>query len=301
MSSEAETAADVCCANCGAAEIDDIKLEECGGCDLVKYCSDKCREEHREQHEEECKKRKAELHDNELFTQPGCTHHGECPICFLPLPIDRSKSIFWSCCSNVICNGCDYANFISNKHDKTKVRSCAFCREPANDVENDNRMMKRVKANDPAAMRSMGRTCYDKGDLKSAIEYWSKATNFGDSHAHYELGFTYMKGEGVEEDMKKAAYHFEKAAIGGHPEARHALACIEWENGNIDRAVKHHIIAANLGFDKSMKGLWKHYSFGNITKEDLEGTLRTHKAAVDATKSSQRDAAEVQKKLLYRR
>ena len=27
------------CANCGIAQVDDIKLEECDGCDLVKYCS----------------------------------------------------------------------------------------------------------------------------------------------------------------------------------------------------------------------------------------------------------------------
>ena len=36
------------CANCGIAAVDDIKLEECTDCDLVKYCSDKCREDHRE-------------------------------------------------------------------------------------------------------------------------------------------------------------------------------------------------------------------------------------------------------------
>ena len=51
------------CANCGVAEVDDIQLEDCDRCDLVKYCSDKCKEEHREQHAEECKKRKAKLHD----------------------------------------------------------------------------------------------------------------------------------------------------------------------------------------------------------------------------------------------
>ena len=50
--------ADLCCANCGVAEVDDIKLElkDCDGCDLVKYCSDGCREEHQEKHSEECKK-----------------------------------------------------------------------------------------------------------------------------------------------------------------------------------------------------------------------------------------------------
>ena len=51
VKAETEAAeADVCCANCGIAGVDDIKLEECNDCDLVKYCSDKCREEHREQH-----------------------------------------------------------------------------------------------------------------------------------------------------------------------------------------------------------------------------------------------------------
>jgi TPR repeat protein len=87
-------------------------------------------------------------------------------------------------------------------------------------------------------------------------------------------------------------YHYEKAAIGGHTYARHNLGIVEENNGHIERAVKHYIIAANLGFEMSIKVLWRHYSAGNITKEDLEATLRTHQAAIDATKSSQRDAAE---------
>ena len=73
-SSVAEAEADACCANCGIAGVDDIKLKECTDCDLVKYCSCKCRDEHREQHEEECKKRKEELHDRQLFTQPDISH-----------------------------------------------------------------------------------------------------------------------------------------------------------------------------------------------------------------------------------
>ena len=56
--------------------------------------------------------------------------------------------------------------------------------------------------------------------------------------------------------------------------------------------MKHFIIAAKLGYDESMKELWKHYSRGNITKDDLDATLRTHQAALDEMKSTQRDAAE---------
>jgi TPR repeat protein len=102
----------------------------------------------------------------------------------------------------------------------------------------------------------------------------------------------YRDGEGVEKDEEKKVYHYEKAAIGGHPYARHNLGCAEHKYGNFDRSVKHYIIAANLGFELSMKELWKHYSAGNITKEDLESTLRAHKAAIDAMKSRQREAAE---------
>ena len=72
------------CAACGIAEVDNIELEECDACQSVRYCSDKCREEHQQQHDEECKKRVAELHDEILFRQPESSHYGDCPICFLP-------------------------------------------------------------------------------------------------------------------------------------------------------------------------------------------------------------------------
>ena len=53
MSEESE--ADVsCCASCGITEIDDIKLVPCDGCDLVRYCSDECRQDHKSEHEEVC-------------------------------------------------------------------------------------------------------------------------------------------------------------------------------------------------------------------------------------------------------
>jgi hypothetical protein len=279
------------CANCGVAEVDDdIQLEDCDRCDLVKYCSDKCKEEHREQHAEECKKRKAKLHDKKIFTQPNGSHLGECPICFLPMPLDPPKTTFKSCCSKIICCGCEYSNFMSDGSNK-----CPFCREPApDDEERHERMMKRIKANDPAAMREVGAMKrYDEGDYVTAFNYLSKAAELGDADAHCQLGYMHQKGEGVKKDGGKAVYHSEKAAIGGHPIARHNLACVENENGNTGRAVKHFIIAANLGYEKSMRALWEYYKDGNITKEDLDATLRTHHASINEMKSPQREAAQV--------
>src|SRR5210317_1887074 len=112
MSSEDEKSSDVmCCASCGVAAIDDVKMKDCDdGCDLVKYCSDDCQENNLPQHKAACQERLAELRNRDLFTQPDESHLGECPICCLPLPLDSSKSTFMDCCSKMICKGCHYAN-----------------------------------------------------------------------------------------------------------------------------------------------------------------------------------------------
>jgi TPR repeat protein len=104
----------------------------------------------------------------------------------------------------------------------------------------------------------------------------------------------YREGEGVEKDEKKGLYYLEEAAIAGLPEARYNLAMLEGKSERYDRAVKHYIIAANLGHDRSIQLLLKEcYKRGGlVSKEDFAAALRAHQAAVDATKSPQRDAAE---------
>ena len=67
----------------------------------------------------------------------------------------------------------------------------------------------------------------------------------------------------------------------------------EWNNNyNAERGVKHFIIGATLGDDDSLKKLMEAFRQGFISKGDLAAALRAHKAAVDATKSPQRKAAE---------
>ncbi len=78
----------------------------------------------------------------------------------------------------------------------------------------------------------------------------------------------------------------------GHPHARFQLGCNEMDNQNVERAVKHWIIAATQGEDESIKKLMKSFKEGRVSKEDYAVALRAHKAAVDATKSPQRDMAE---------
>ena len=285
------------CASCGTAEAegdDGIKLKDCSACHLVKYCSVKCQKEHRPKHKKACKKRAAELRDEILFKQPESNHFGDCPICCLPLSSDERKNVMMSCCSKLICIGCTFADMLRDIEGRRRLQNtCPFCRTatPDTDEGTKEQIMKRIEANDPVAMCSMGTKRYYGGDHKAAFEYWSRAVALGDVRANYELSALYREGRGVEKDIKRALHHLAEAAIGGHPIARFNLGRVEEDNGRMDRAAKHWIIAAKLGEDKSLQAVTKAYRNGYVSKDDFEAALRGHKAAVDATNSRQREAA----------
>jgi hypothetical protein len=291
MSSSIEQAEEVC-ANCGKAAVDDVKLKICTACKLVKYCSVDCQKNHRPQHKKECKKRAAEIRDDQLFTQPDESYLGECPICCLPLPLDIRKSRMQSCCSKWICLGCEYANQLREEEEGLEGR-CLFCREPSPETDEEAEKMntERVKANDPVAMTQMGLQRYHEGDYEGALQYWTKAAGLGGVIAHFDLSLLYRDGKGVEKDMKKSMYHSEEAAIRGHPGARHNLGCYEGNAGRQDKATRHFVIAAIQGHDESLETVKKGFAAGLVSKEDYEAALRGHQAAVDATKSEQREEA----------
>eukprot|EP00985_Skeletonema_marinoi_P000851 scaffold345_cov80-Skeletonema_marinoi.AAC.3 len=195
----------------------------------------------------------------------------------------------------MICRGCDYAN--NRRQIEERLRpTCPFCRHPVPETQEANKIaMKRVAANDPVAMAEVGgsgRLCHE-GDDDSAIEYLTKAAELGAVDAHIYLSWLYQKGEGVYKDEKKGLYHFEEAAMVGHPEARYQLACHEGAEGRFDRMVEHLIISANLGHDKSIQALKLCYKEGKISKEDFASALRAHQAAVNETKSPQREEASM--------
>eukprot|EP00984_Skeletonema_dohrnii_P019251 scaffold9169_cov77-Skeletonema_dohrnii-CCMP3373.AAC.2 len=290
----------MCCAACGITEVDEVKLKDCTAivvllltaCYLVKYCSVKCQKDHRPKHKRDCKKRAAELRDELLFKQPESTHLGDCPICCLPLPFDPTKSILMACCCKLICDGCDFANQMREMKEKLE-KKCPFCRHPLpkSQEEFKRNLMKRVEVNDPVALHQMGLYRNQERDYENAFPHFTKAAEMGDILAHYNLAVMYREGQGVKKDKEKELHHLEQAAIGGHPYARHNLGCVELTNCRTDRAIKHWIIAANLGYEHSLVPLTDAYRKGLVSKKDLAAALRAHQAAVDATKSPKRDEA----------
>ena len=76
-----EVDGDEICANCGKTGSDTVKLRNCTACRLVRYCSVDCQRAHRRQHKGACKKRAAELKDEQLYSQGhGRMEEDFCPI-----------------------------------------------------------------------------------------------------------------------------------------------------------------------------------------------------------------------------
>jgi hypothetical protein len=74
-------------------------------------------------------------------------------------------------------------------------------------------------------------------------------------------------------DLKKAKFHFEAAAMAGHDVARYNIGCLEYNSGNMDRAVKHWTIAASAGDYHAMHTLRKNFEGGFVSRESIDSTL----------------------------
>ena len=277
------------CASCGK-EGNSNDMNTCNKCKMVKYCNAACKKKHRTKHKKACERRVAELHDEKLFKE---VEREECPICLLPIPLDASQSIFYSCCGKVICNGCIYAMEMSEGKDL-----CAFCRSPeTTSIDEQIGRIKKLMDRGNAGAHYMKAGDYAQGimgmpvDLEKSNQLLLKAGELGCAEAYYNLGQAYDQGRGVEVDMKKAKYYWELAAMGGDLSARHNLACLEGHSGKYERATMHFMLAARAGDNQSMGNVTVMFKKGMITKDEYEATLRAYQKSFDDMKSEARDKA----------
>ena len=162
------------CANCGKGEESSGDLKACTACKLVKYCNRECQIAHRPLHKKACKKRAAELHDEALFKEPPPRE--DCPICFLPLPLDVNQTTFKSCCGKIICYGCIHAMREEARQSGGEVGLCAFCRKSS-----------------PIA-----------GMYLDEIKRLKKLIEADNADGYNYLAGMYWDGEGMQQDWSKA-------------------------------------------------------------------------------------------------
>lgn len=175
---------------------------------------------------------------------------------------------------------------------------CAFCRmpNPKSQEELIERVKKRIALGDREAMDWLGAQYYHghggfPQDYNKGIELWKQAAaDLGVARTNNALGSAYYNGKGVEKDEKKAFYYYRIAAMRGHEYARCMLGGEEYDNGNVDRALKHYMIAARSGEDEGMSNVEAAYKQGYISEDEHAPILR-YKASQNEMMSNQRTKA----------
>ena len=160
------------------------------------------------------------------------------------------------------------------------------------DEERVEEMMKRVEANDAGSVYQLAND-YHHGklgllqDRARAMELWTRAAKLGSSQAHFQFGSTYD----AEGDSKKSKFHYEAATMAGNEDARCNLGAMEAQSGNMERAVKHWMIAASAGDYKAMHNLLIAFNHGSISRSAIDSTLTAYNDSCAEMRSDARDAA----------
>ena len=129
-------------------------------------------------------------------------------------------------------------------------------------------------------------------DYTKALELWHRAGELGHIEAYCNIGYAYNNGLGVEIDKKKAKHYWELAAMRGDAKARYNLGAIgEEDEDNVDRSIKHYMIAVAGGNVDSLQRIKLLYTNGHVTKADYTKALQSYQAYLDEIKSKQRDKA----------
>ena len=286
----------ILCAACGKEGGAD-SMNICNKCKIVHYCNVACKKKHKSKHKKKCDRRVAELHEVALFKELSPPE--ECPICFLPMPIDDAQSMFKPCCGKKICMGCIHAIALEGarkgKKKKLACGICAFCRTPPPSSMNEEvkRLQNLMESGNADAYHQLA--CYYANgrlglqqDWVKANELWLKAGELGCANAYSRLGYSYANGMGVEADKKKANHYWELAAMMGDVMARYNLGALESEAGNHERTYKHMSIAARAGHTESLDAVKIGFSNGHVTKDEYESTLRAYHERQTEMKSDTR-------------
>ena len=248
-----------------------------------------------------------ELRDVELFGPPE--EREECPICFVPMPLEPKQKVHVRCCGKTACMACALAS------NATGLRTCPFCRAQIHDEEHDQQLRNRVELGDVFAMEILAES-YEIGgngvqkDDVAGMRLWLQAAELGHLPGLCALASRHLRNEfegrtTLEQAMKLAEAAAKKGSVEGH----HFLGILGLDIDKdmtqeralkVEKAMKHLEHAAIAGNAPSFKMLREIRDEGGesldvLLKHDtFEEMEAKHKEALALEWSEERE--EVNKK-----
>ena len=180
---------------------------------------------------------------------------------------------------------------------------CPFCRRalPRTDEEIVSVLKKRMDLQDPQAYFNMAGYAREglhgvARDEQKAVSLLERAAALGSAEACSDLFLCYLLGLcGVEQDSAKARSLLIRAAKGGLAQARHNLATLEYESGQIDAAIRHLKISTAAGYKLSLESMEELRDEGHISEEEYNRAVADVVAAQKEEHTEERAAARKQR------
>ena len=235
----------------------------------------------------------------------------ECPICFVPLPIDEKKgTIYRPCCGKIICKGCiaDQVQMLMRDSDDEGMQEemidvlnkCMFCRVEIHGKSHELNM-KAAERNQPEAMVRVGQyylrdvrpDSFDSQeqrkrkaeDKQTGIDWIERAYVEGSGKAAEMLGDFFL------EDGNEDAYGY--FAVSGRVQAYVKLGSIDLNRGEVALAMDNYRKAFICGVKSEglVQVLKRGFMDGYITRDEYFSTLYRHYKANDEMNSESRKRA----------
>ena len=230
----------------------------------------------------------------------------ECPICFIPLPIDDKSTCYRPCCGMIVCKGCiadQIQMLIRDSGDEMQeemmkaLNQCMFCRT---NMYGKREELNRAAAenNRPEGMlrvaelylepRILGTVARYK-DKQEGLKWLKRATVLGCGKAAEKIGDILLE----DENEKEAYFYFNKAAELGRVQSFVKLGNIDLNRGEVTLAMDNYRKAAICGFKGPglVQVLKRGFMDKYITKEEYFSTLYKHYKANDEMNSESRKRA----------
>ena len=127
-------------------------------------------------------------------------------------------------------------------------------------------------------------------NYQKAFDMYYQSTKLGYASAAHSLGYSYMAGDIVRVDKKRARRLFSKAAKGGTLGSLHQLGVMKLKDGemNLD-FLAYFFTAAELGWKDSIDQIKRLHDCGLVSEEDYKLTLKSYLDAVKKEQSASRD------------
>ena len=252
----------------------------------------------------------------------------ECPICFHVLPLQRSESVYHSCCGQVICHGCvvgtqrtqlkepqpqfkelgriiegttpEEEQFWRIKKYGRHIYVCPYCRAPfpKDGEEALQRLYARIEIRNhdyTEAVNILGR-CYMEGkyglpqNFTKAEELFKKALDLDDPQAASNLYHLYHQH--YPDQKEKAMEYLVRGEQFGHLQCMKILALEALRSDNVEEATRLSVKLARLGEWEDTRDLLMFYQHKLLSKDVLASTLRANQSVKDEVKTKRRDFAK---------